>query len=276
MNRHDVGVFYLVRESNSVELTKRFAQSYLHYPSGVDHTLTLICKGFQDRHLIEEHHSQFGKIPLSVIEMPDVGYDIGSYRCAVDSFECGYYCFLNSYSVISGPAWLKSLVDCAADPKVGLVGATGSYESISSGYMTGITVGSSNLLMVSPGIPRAIWNLMYFPWFPNPHIRTNGFMLRNDILRKVAWPRKPSRAQALRFESGRQSLTRQVLSLGLEVLIVGRDGRSYNIPEWQSSKTFRQKDQSNILIADNRTIEYSWAEHEVRARLSIEAWGSAL
>lgn len=80
---------------------------------------------------------------------------------------------------------------------------------------------------------------------------------------------------ALRFENGRRSLTRQVLKMGLEAVIVGRDGQRYEVSEWPSSGTFRQNEQHNLLVADNRTIEYTTALPELRRRLDIKAWGTS-
>jgi len=62
--------------------------------------------------------------------------------------------------------------------------------------------------------------------------------------------------------------------MGLDAVIVGRDGRRFGISEWPSSGTFRQNEQRNLLVADNRTIEYSTAEPERRRQLAAAAWGT--
>jgi hypothetical protein len=99
-------------------------------------------------------------------------------------------------------------------------------------------------------------------------------MIRRDVFERVRWPRNPSRIATLRFESGRRSLTRQVLEMGLDLVIVGSDGRRFGISEWASSGTYRQDEQRNLLVADNRTIEYSAATPELRRQLAAAAWGS--
>lgn len=268
-----IEVVYLIRWSNPIDLTRRFAESYLSFPAGIEHRLTLICKGFQSQKQIDEHRSQFDGTAPFVIEMPDVGYDIGAYRFAVDQSNQDLYCFLNSYSVICAPRWLESFSDCALDPRVGLVGATASYESPFSEVMARLAARRPSLGMLRHGIPGAIKQWLYFPPFPNPHIRTNAFMMRRSVLQRVMWPRSPSRRAALRFEAGRQSLTRQVQKMHLEVVVVGCDGRHYPISQWPSSCTFRQNGQHNVLVADNRTIEYNTATPERRRQLAINAWG---
>lgn len=272
-----IEVFYLIRWSNPVDLTRRFAESYLSCPSGTDHRLTLICKGFQDQHQIADHCSVFDGRELSIIDAPDAGFDIGAYRLALDTTTYDLCCFLNSYSIIRAPGWLKHLSNCALDPRVGIVGATASYESLSSDAMASIAAHKSrfSMLRLRQGIPGAFRKWVYFPMFPNPHIRTNAFMIKREVFQRVRWPRNPSKMDALRFENGRRSLTRQVLKMGLEAVIVGRDGQRYEVSEWPSSGTFRQNEQHNLLVADNRTIEYTTALPELRRRLDIKAWGTS-
>jgi hypothetical protein len=128
--------------------------------------------------------------------------------------------------------------------------------------------------MLRHGVPGAVKYWAYFPAFPNPHIRANAFMIRRDVFQGVRWPRNPSRLESFRLESGRRSLTRQVLKLGLDAVVVGRDGRRYGVSEWPSSGTFRQNNQENLLVADNHTIEYCTAAAERRRQLAAAAWGA--
>jgi hypothetical protein len=269
-----IEVFYLARGSNPVDLTRRFAESYLAYPAGICHRLTLICKGFQNQQQIAEHRSLFGGASLSVFEVPDSGYDIGAYRIAMETSRSDLCCFLNSHSVICAPGWLATLAECALDSKVGIVGATASYESAFTNARATITVSKSGYRAWLRRFFRLVRNWAYFPAFPNPHIRTNAFMIRRDVFQRIRWPRSISKLGALRFESGRLSLTRQVLKMGLNVVIVGRDGQHYGASDWPSSGTFRQNEQQNLLVADNRTTEYATAAPEFRSELTIKAWGT--
>jgi hypothetical protein len=205
--------------------------------------------------------------------VPDTGYDIGAYRTALDSSLSDYCCFLNSYSIIQAPGWLESLSACALNPNVGIVGATASYEGPFSDVLKNIDAKRRNLGSSWRSVAQALKNWAYFPTFPNPHIRTNAFMMSRKLCHRIRWPRDPSRFEALRFESGRGNLTRQVLKMGLDAVIVGRDGRYYGISEWPSSGTFRQNGQHNVLVADNRTLEYAAAVPELRRQLAIKAWG---
>jgi hypothetical protein len=88
-------------------------------------------------------------------------------------------------------------------------------------------------------------------------------------LRRPTGPSRPPRS----CQSGRRSLTRQVLDLGLKVLVAGADGSAYPPDAWRTSGTFRSGDQSNLLVADNRTRQYELADPAERARLAAFSWG---
>ena len=62
----------------------------------------------------------------------DAGFDIQAYSAALKETSCVYACFFNTFSEIQANQWLKKLYDGITKPGVGLVGATGSFESLYS------------------------------------------------------------------------------------------------------------------------------------------------
>ncbi len=58
------------------------------------------------------------------------------------------------------------------------------------------------------------------------------------------------------LESGPHSVTHQVQARGLSAVVVGRDGRAYDVEEWPHSATYRAGGQANLLVADNRTGDW--------------------
>jgi hypothetical protein len=109
--------------------------------------------------------------------------------------------------------------------------------------------------------------------FPNPHVRTNAFMIERSLMLSLEWPAVRTKTSAWKLENGRPSVTRQVWARDLEALVVGRDGRAFQPPSWPESRTFRSGDQDNLLVADNRTREYAEAPPERRRWLAGLAWG---
>jgi hypothetical protein len=202
---------------------------------------------------------------------------------AAKSAQADYLCFLNSYSVLLDEDWLSKLQCHIKRPEVGLVGATGSYESHYSanlGFLRKLPPGvqpSRSLLRRWAGRyllrRRVSWSKRWFAPFPNYHVRTNSFVLLRE--RMLAFGDLPlqSKGDTYIFESGKQGLTQRLLGMGLEVLLVGRDGKAYTKEQWPESYTFRMGNQENLLVADNQTQVYQEADEATRAEMSERTWG---
>jgi len=111
------------------------------------------------------------------------------------------------------------------------------------------------------------------PAFPNPHIRSNGFMLRRDRLTPFQNAQIATKDDACLFESGPDSLTAQLRRGGLSAIVVGRDGKGYDVPDWWRSRTFRLGDQANLLLTDNHSRAFFTMSAEDRATHARMTWG---
>lgn len=237
LNRKDktIAVAYLARgaDKNWLSSFERFLDSYKFKHSGIEHTLYVIFKGFLHDADLEKARALFSSVPHKPIFLGDKSLDIGAYIEWANMIEEDLICVFNTASEILAPDWLFKLYINLAMPNVGLVGATGSFESLNA-------FNSS------------------FPLFPNAHIRSTAFMIDRKLFLKITEKLKIAhKIDAFHFESGPKSLTRQVLALGKETLLVGRNGRSYSPKFWPASDTFRQGTQRNLLIADNQTRNFS-------------------
>jgi hypothetical protein len=112
--------------------------------------------------------------------------------------------------------------------------------------------------------------------FPSPHLRTNAFAARRELLEALQLPRIRSKHDAYRWESGRSGFTQRVLDSGGRVVVVGRDGALYDPEQWDESATLWSADQDNLLVADNQTDDYAQSGPAVRGLLSALAWGRAV
>lgn len=188
--------------------------------------------------------------------------------------RCDYLCFLNTNSVLLDDQWLRRLHAVLERPSVGIVGATGSYQSIYSCHLKALRDGHFSSRYYNLRERAYLGLLLYhFPPFPNAHIRTNGFMIRANLMQQV-WVRNTrTKFQAMRFESGADSLTNRIVKKGLDVLVVGRDGIGYEPRDWPFSCTFRTNNQSNLLVADKRTAGWIEADDATKRRGCVEAWG---
>jgi hypothetical protein len=328
----DIAVVYLARKAEGIEPIKRFVASYLARDAGEPHKLVVVFKGFNNT------DSQFAAVldVLDAIEyqsfhMDDFGIDISAYLRAAEKLDHRSICFLNTFVEIADDGWLAKFVSNLRRPGVGLVGATGSYESLHSSFYLLMKASwlcfamkvayDSNLashygfwikhhapawlanlpdLNLSVRVRRR-WNsfrdyvnynkryqdywptfagsgapgewLSQFPRFPNPHIRSNAFMIDRQRVLDFASPKVISKEDGCRFESGPRSLTTYVRSLGLSTLVVGKDGNGYNIESWPLSRTFRLGNQDNILVADNQVRAFKDYSPEIRAIHVFMTWG---
>jgi hypothetical protein len=121
-----------------------------------------------------------------------------------------------------------------------------------------------------------IIDIRQFPAFPNPHLRSNGFIIRRERLRRFDRVRMASKSDANMFESGAHSLTAQLRREGLAAIVVGRDGHGYDVPNWPRSKTFRLGDQENLLLSDNQSRSFAAMSAGARATHRRITWGDYL
>jgi len=127
--------------------------------------------------------------------------------------------------------------------------------------------------LIWPGAPR--FDTHQFPRFPNPHIRSNAFMVRRDRWLQMAFlPRR--KLDTSLFESGPDSFTAQIRQRGLATLIVGQDGTAYDVSKWPHSRTFRLGNQGNLLVHDNHTRSFEAMSHGARTTHAWMTWGDSL
>ena len=116
------------------------------------------------------------------------------------------------------------------------------------------------------------WRFLISP-FPNPHVRTNAFMVRRKDFIELSRGAMKRKFQAYLFESGRRSLSNKIIKKGLEIAVVGKNGKRYSPQQWKESNTFWIGEQENLLISDNQTELYDKAELYYKKYLSFIAWG---
>lgn len=230
-------------------LCERFLGSYRRCRPGADHSLYVIFKGFSDASALDEAKNLFSSVRHTPVFLRDDSFDIGAYIEWANQIDEEVICVFNTTSEILAEDWLRKLAVNLTLPNVGLAGATASYESLNE-------------------LNKA------FPVFPNVHIRSNAFIISRKLFCRVTKGLViANKIDAYHFECGLQSMTRQVVAMGREVLLVGRNGRGYSPKWWPKSDTFRQGTQSNLLVADNLTRHFnalSWLE---KREFVFRTWG---
>ncbi len=266
-----IGVVHLVWAPLGPEPLRNFLRSYHAHPAGAGHELTIVLNGAgpegpADGAARETLLAELEGSGHTLIDLERPALDLAAYGQAARRLTHDRLCFLNSYSVILADDWLGLLAGAFEERDVGLVGASGSWES----QAEWIRGGARHWPQQLAGLPRARRD---YPRFPNPHIRTSAFMLDRRVLVEMGLEQAADKRATYLLESGRQSITRRVQERGLRAAVVGRDGRIYDVEEWPASRTFRGGDQENLLVADNQTEDYRTASPHRRRRFSRDSWG---
>ncbi len=264
-----VAVVHLASGSLGVEPLEAFVRSYRAHDAGASHRLVVVFNRFEDASGAAGHRAALEAVEHEELWPDEPLQDLAAYLLAAARLDAERLCFLNSGSEILADGWLAALDRHTRRPEVGLAGATGTYESHVSGALHAPDRGA--LVRAAGGL--LTWRS--FPRFPNPHVRTNAFMAQAQTIRGLRLPDLASKHGAHMLESGRRSITRQVLASGRQAVVVGRDGEAYPPERWPASRTFRSGEQENLLVADRRTREYGAADAGERARLAALAWGGS-
>jgi hypothetical protein len=306
-------VVHLVRAANDYAAYERFIESLRLSPPGDEYDFVLAMKGFASSSMVDPYLRAARHLGPEVVFLSDHGYDLNTYFEVVRRIGPRQYCFLNSYSVVLAPGWLASMRDAHRLADVGLVGATGSWASqlsqmllrwgAPSAYRE--IFGSRKALDVLAQVDRegttvtahprpddfwheltryarhapkfaveTIRQVLWFERFPARHIRTNAFMIDGAFLMGLQFPDVSSKTNAYRIESGRRSLTHQILSRGSRAVVVDKHGILYDADQWHLARTFWQGDQEGLLVADNQTRKYDHGSPVRRRTLAQFAWGS--
>ena len=307
----DIGVVYLCRFADGESAVRTFVQSYRAHTAGVTHDLHGILKGFPDLPSLASARALFAGIPVNFVELEDTGYDIGSYFAAAKVASNRRLIFFNTFTELLADDWLKKFDTALSLPGVGIVSATGSWQSLSSYYEVIVRLGWHEIgricttwfsrrnrhnqdspadqgLRARSGGPEAaslgrglylllrpdryLRYLYQYGRYPNPHVRSNAFMIERHCFLSLHTSSFEKKNDAYRFESGRQSMTKQIMAQGLRPVLVDRNGSVYDISEWESSSTYWVDHQANLIAADNRTRQYENGSQERRRRLQDYAW----
>jgi hypothetical protein len=277
----EICLLHLVWKPLGVEPFRDFIASYKEKPPGVEHRLVIAFNGFENEAEAHEYRDLLGSVAHDRTIVSPPTQDLPVYFKALETFDEKYFCFLNSYSVILDEGWLAKLHrHLTSSNEIGIVGASGSYES----YYTNLelergpfSTSRFRLRRLAHDLPLLYQDYRTyanFPPFPNYHIRTNGFMIKRDVMLKLKYRRLQTKMDCFKFESGREGMTRQVMRMGLKPIVVGRDGRAYEKEQWCESGTFRINGQHNLLIADNHTRRYAEADEHTKLLIEQVTWGS--
>jgi len=259
-----------------------FFEAYRAFPPGCQHELIVIAKGWDGVKGRDELQQLAEVNAAKVVDLPDDGFDWGAYMRLAPHLAHDWLCFLNTQSRPRIDGWLKILREVADAPgmNVGAVGATASWGTLAPILPQPSMKAEYNKPLIYPirfihNTVLFLNNIRDFPCFPNPHLRSNAFIVRRNLFVDFAATcRIPRRKRdAYMLESGRTGFSAFLSGRGLKLLVTGADGKVYEPEQWIDSGTFRSPGQPNLLVADNQTMIYDKANQHMKNGLEKAAWG---
>lgn len=284
-----LSVIYLARGiGGGLASAEAFFESYRRFGAGHPHDLVVVMKGWEGVAGQDEVACMAAAHSATIIHLPDDGYDWGAYMRAAGLLPHEWLCFLNTHSRIMSQGWLAKMCNAAEQPTVGAAGATASLGSILPAFKLfpqqlrdirerkGLLKAAAAAAYFGPAYPigfvKHVWR---FSGMPNPHLRSNAFLVRRqdfvEFCKTTKIPR--SKGDTLILEHGKMSLTRFLHAKGRVTVVVDANGRAYPPDAWAESGTFWVPGQPNLLVGDNQTQAYHNAGVYRRRFLELAAWG---
>ncbi|MDX6681938.1 MAG: hypothetical protein QOG94_1977 [Solirubrobacteraceae bacterium] len=289
---------HLVRHANGPEPFETFMASYERHPATLEHDLVLLFKGFGNASERAPYLERAAAHVPHVVEVSDDGFDLTAYFVAATTLEHERLCFLNSFSEILAAGWLGLLGAALDERGVGAAGATGSWNSHLSYRLYLLGLGGAyarsfpsrraatvvmHELSATP-VPGAVAGWLHtlqqtvlrsrgMTLFPAMHLRTNAVLVERALLLSLRSGRARTKWATYELESGRRSITRQLIARGRPPVMVDRHGVARAPPDWHLGDVFCQSRQQDLIVGDNQTRRYASATRDQRALLSAQAWG---
>jgi hypothetical protein len=260
-------VCYLFTKFDDELSLKKFLDNYTKITSGLDHDL-LICFKLLNKNKIDNLKIFLKNIKyVEYIDSSDVNdYDFGSYKRIANDFSDRNIFFLNSHSYPISNFWLKKVFDHFKPNSI--VATTASYESILSSTRLKKFYKIISFLLKIKNYKKK------FHEFPNPHIRTTGFLINSkDFSLFMRNNTLVTKEDAWSLESGKYSLTNFFKKKKYDILIVNSDGKKFFEKDWPFSETFNYLNQSKSIISDKHTRKYSLLDHTQKKLHQLKTWG---
>ena len=97
---------------------------------------------------------------------------------------------------------------------------------------------------------------MFYP-FPNPHIRTTGFLIKgSDFFEFMKNKSIKSKIDTWKIESGKNSLTNHFKKLNFSIYVINSDGNKFEEKDWKFSETYNYLEKSKSIISDKHIRKY--------------------
>jgi hypothetical protein len=262
-------VIYLSTKYTKRLNLKKFIHYYTKYKAGITHKLLICFKGLDNKE-IDLRTKLLKKIDC--IKFTDAhpinDYEFGSLRRILKNYNNNVFLYLNDHTFPNCHNWLYIFKNYYK--RKTLIGATASCSSHSTNSI--YRKHTDNYLKY---ILLIIIYYFTVPKFPNPHIRTTGFMTKSNYFLKFIKERiAKNKFQAHLIESGNYSFTNYFKKRKFNILVVNKDNKSFKEKDWAQAKTFCYENQNKSILSDNQTRAYLKLDKRNKKKKQLSVWGS--
>ena len=261
-------VIYLSSKYVDAKFLSKFVYKYKKHKSGYRHKLIICFKNLLEDEL-KKRLKKLKNIKCEIFIDPSNknDHEWGSIKRICEINKKKYIFFLNDYSypvcnnwlkIITGKIKFNRIIGCSASNSSHLSNAF--YRHKNDSYLSAIIT--------------ILKYLIFVPRFPNPHIRTNGFLIHaKNYLEFIQNKKIDSKFESSLLESGNNSFTNYFIKKGFEVVVVNNKNKIFYKDEWKSSETFSFRNQSGIIISDNQIRKYFKLDKKNKLKNSYKCWG---
>ena len=260
-------VCYLITKFDDENTLLTFLKNYKNFKSGYPHEL-LICFKL----LNSEKMENFRKILVNVehtefIDKKDENdYDLGSYKRVASYYQSRHIFFLNSYSYPICENWSNMII--MNYEKNSLLATSASYESLLS------SIKLKKFYKLISFLIKKFKYTQYFDPFPNPHIRTTGFLIKgSEYLEFMNNKTISSKIDVWRIESGKNSLTNHFKKLNFNIYVINSDGERFSEDKWKESQTYNYLEHNKSIISDKHIRKYHSMNKSEKLKFQSNSWG---
>ena len=260
-------VCYLVTKFDESDSFDKFFRYYKNNLAGVSHQL-LICYKLMDENKIKILEKKINNIThiKFVDHCKKNDFDFGSYYRVCKKFPKHIFFFLTGSDFPVKKYWLKNVTKHYS--KNSLIGTSASYESQLSSLRLKKFYKYIEYLIKFFTLKRN------FSVFPNPHIRTVGFLISaENYLEFYSNKSCSTKFDAWKIESGKKSLTNFFILKKQKIYLVNSDGFKFRINQWYSSKTFNYLKQDKFIISDKHIRKYLKLSRKEQKKSQLLSWG---
>ena len=260
-------VCYLFTKFDNKITLLNFVRNYKRYNSGYQHSL-LICFKLMNSIQINFFKNILNNIKyIEYIDSSKLNdFDFGSYKRVAKLYPSHVIFFLNSHSYPIKKNWLKIISKHYRNNTI--LGTTASYESAFSSLRL------KKFYKIISYMFRFYKFKNTFKAFPNPHIRTSGFLIKgSDFISFIKNKKINNKEDAWSIESGLNGLTNFFKKKKYNIFVVNSDGVKFTENSWKLSETYVYLKQSKSLISDKHSRKYLKLSARDKLYSSNISWG---